>query len=307
MKTVLHPIPGRSLAGRLCFLALLIAVFAHGLDNTGMGAEPAGGKPTVGELDRLARQHQEKQKQGWNSFRLFGEHRELALDIALVGIERHAAEHAWAQELGLIFSGQAFEARKLDSKGRREKFSNCCKFLQQGIAAQSMALAQQGGNEQLQQGLGMLKGSLALAAVEVGRVKLADRLAREQLTDHSDSKPRNSGKVIYDMNCILGRVALQQGDKTAAGEYLLKAGDIPGSPGLNSFGPRLTLARELLEAGQRTVVLKHLDQVEKFWVGDGKESNQSNRRRLARRHQAQLDEWRTEIKAGNVPSDSKWR
>ena len=41
------------------------------------------------------------------------------------------------------------------------------------------------------------------------------------------------------------------GDSLAAGKYLVEAAHTPGSPQLNSFGPNVTLAKELLEMGLR--------------------------------------------------------
>jgi hypothetical protein len=70
----------------------------------------------------------------------------------------------------------------------------------------------------------------------------------------------------------------------------LKAGATPGSPQLDQFGPNFSLARDLLAAGSRDVVVKYCDEVAKFW-GDP---------RLAR--------WRTAIVAGQTPDfgDNLW-
>jgi hypothetical protein len=46
---------------------------------------------------------------------------------------------------------------------------------------------------------------------------------------------------------------------------LLKAGATPGSPVLNSFGPELTLGRDLLEKGERETVLQYLELCSRFW------------------------------------------
>ncbi len=63
---------------------------------------------------------------------------------------------------------------------------------------------------------------------------------------HSDW---NYGNAIHDGNQFLGLVRLRQGDIEAAKEHLLAAGLSPGSPQLDSFGPSMVLARELLERG----------------------------------------------------------
>jgi tetratricopeptide (TPR) repeat protein len=95
----------------------------------------------------------------------------------------------------------------------------------------------------------------------------------------------NYGNAIHNGNLILGRIALQSPDLQRAGEYLLKAGETPGSPQLDSFGPDMSLAKELLETGQRSVVIKYFDLCARFW-----ESGQDRLRR-----------WRVDVEQGRVP------
>jgi hypothetical protein len=71
-----------------------------------------------------------------------------------------------------------------------------------------------------------------------------------------------------------------------AGRELLEAGKTPGSPQLNSFGPNMALARDLLVAGQRVVVLQYFKLCGAFW--------ESERGRLA--------EWMADADAGRVPA-----
>ncbi len=66
---------------------------------------------------------------------------------------------------------------------------------------------------------------------------------------------------------------------------MLKAGDTPGSPQLDSFGPNMTLAKELLEKGDQQTVLQYLTLCGKFWKMDNG--------RLAR--------WSETIRAGKIP------
>jgi len=68
-------------------------------------------------------------------------------------------------------------------------------------------------------------------------------------------------------------------------KYLRLAGLTPGSPQLNSFGPNMSLAKQLLEAGERDTVVEYLDFCRKFWQMDfGK-----------------LDYWTAQVRAGEVP------
>ena len=75
----------------------------------------------------------------------------------------------------------------------------------------------------------------------------------------------NYGNAIHVANIYLGLVALKSKEIKPAKEYLIAAGQIPGSPQLNHFGPNMLLAKELLEIGERKVVLKYLASCKKFW------------------------------------------
>ena len=77
----------------------------------------------------------------------------------------------------------------------------------------------------------------------------------------------NYGNAIYLSNWTLGMVALEKRDINTAKEFLLKSGNTPGSPQLNSFGPNMRLAKRLLEQGEYDVVLQFLNQIKKFWKG----------------------------------------
>ena len=77
----------------------------------------------------------------------------------------------------------------------------------------------------------------------------------------------NYGNAVHKANLSLGRLALRDGDIEQAKHYLIEAGKTPGSPQLNSFGPNMLLAKELLEKGE-TAVLEYLDLCAKFWRSD---------------------------------------
>ncbi len=103
-------------------------------------------------------------------------------------------------------------------------------------------------------------------AYELGELKEAVNLAEEYLKLAETMKSNwNYGNAIHHSNLILGRVALKQGLKEKAKEYLLKAGKTAGSPQLNTFGPNMALAKELLELGENIIVLEYLKQCKIFW------------------------------------------
>ena len=76
----------------------------------------------------------------------------------------------------------------------------------------------------------------------------------------------NFGNAIHQANIILGRIALRSGKIEVAKTYLLNAGRTSGSPQLNSFGPNMTLAYELLEKGEDKIVLEYIDLCKIFWA-----------------------------------------
>ncbi len=110
-------------------------------------------------------------------------------------------------------------------------------------------------------------------------------------------KTDSTGDSVHYGNVILGRIALQKGEVENAGNYLLESARTSGSPVLNSFGPTMVLAKELLEKGQKDIVLQYFDLCEKFWVAGA--ANPGNK----------LKEWREVVKAGDVPDFgiSLWR
>jgi hypothetical protein len=83
----------------------------------------------------------------------------------------------------------------------------------------------------------------------------------------------NYGNAVQDANLVLGRIAIQEGHIDEAKRYLLTAGNSPGSPQMNSFGPNMSLAQDLLEKGQREVVLEYFELCRKFWRMDNGQLN----------------------------------
>ncbi len=79
-------------------------------------------------------------------------------------------------------------------------------------------------------------------------------------------KDWNYGNALHDGNLVLGRLALRSGDVTTAKDYLKRSCEIKGSPQLNSFGPHMTLAKELLEKKEKVAVLNYIDCCLKFWT-----------------------------------------
>ena len=128
---------------------------------------------------------------------------------------------------------------------------------------------------------------LARAAFDAGEMDKAEGYASELLsTAPSYPKDWNYGNAVFHGNTILGLVAIHR-DKNLglAKRLLLASGQTTGSPQLDSFGPNLSLAQDLLNVGERDTVLEFLNSCRRFWKMD----------------YGKLDEWAGTIKRGAVP------
>lgn len=96
----------------------------------------------------------------------------------------------------------------------------------------------------------------------------------------------NYGNAIHDTNRILGWISLKNGDLNAAADYLAKAGKTTGSPQLDTFGPNLDLANELLQRGKVEAVTAYLIAIKSFWQMDN----------------GHVDIWLSEIGQGGKPA-----
>lgn len=108
-----------------------------------------------------------------------------------------------------------------------------------------------------------MRDDLAKMAFAAGVPERAAVFAEDMLKNNPPGW--NHGNNIHHGNLILGRVALAKGDVAEAKRRLILAGKTKGSPQLNTFGPNMQLAKELLEKGERDVVLEYFGLCAKFW------------------------------------------
>lgn len=144
-----------------------------------------------------------------------------------------------------------------------------------------------------EQGLSSLKGDARFYALEetakaafvAGEFTKAHQYAQELLQTAPQYRGDwNYGNALYTGNSVLGQIALAQGDIPSAKTYLAAAGDSPGSPQLNSFGPDLTLAQQLLAKGEKDAVIAFLGKIAKFWKG----------------HEEKIQDWQKAIQQGQT-------
>lgn len=128
---------------------------------------------------------------------------------------------------------------------------------------------------------------LAKAAFDAGEPNKAEDYARELLSVAPEyEKDWNYGNAVFFGNMIVGRVALQRDNNIyLAKSSLLASGQTPGSPQLNSFGPNMSLAKDLLTAGERDSVLQFFDLIAKFW----------------KMPFAKLEIWTATVRGGGIP------
>ena len=120
-----------------------------------------------------------------------------------------------------------------------------------------------------------------------GRTAQASDLAREllALAESHYQQNWNYGNAIHAGQTLLGHVALENGNVKESAEHLLLAGLTPGSTQLNSMGPGMGLAMELITAGETGAVLKYFDLCRDFWKPGAE----------------RLDLWSSQVLEGKTP------
>jgi tetratricopeptide (TPR) repeat protein len=176
----------------------------------------------------------------------------------------------WSQQLGHLYELDSHHAPNEE---------------RQRAAGKALAEYERAVNQQKQPDAKFfLLPDLATVAFNAGDFAKAKAYADELLNLSKEVKKNwNSGNAIHHGNLVLGRVALQEGNVDKAKSYLLAAGKTEGSPQLNSFGPNMTLAKELLEKGEKETVLEYFDLCGKFWQRE------------------ELDQWRATVRGDGIP------
>jgi tetratricopeptide (TPR) repeat protein len=126
--------------------------------------------------------------------------------------------------------------------------------------------------------------TMAFDAGDIGKARAyAERLLNELGTNRNNW---SYGDAIHKGNLILGRIAVREGRLADAVTLLRASRDTPGSPVLDSFGPNMSLARDLVERGETEAVLAYFEMCRVFWKMGG----------------SRLDAWTQAVQAGNVPN-----
>jgi tetratricopeptide (TPR) repeat protein len=184
----------------------------------------------------------------------------------------------WPERLSYVYSTRQFDP----SATVRESFA------QKAVEEMEEALTLADIDEEKL----MLIPELAKNAFNSGDFKKASKYAKEALALAEQSIKAEGDTnwyhwdIFHGANIVLGRIALSSWEMEAAREHLLAAGNVKSTPTLSSFGPTMTLAKELLEQGESAVVLKYLRLCRNFWEHD----------------MGQLDEWIYIVERGEIPN-----
>ncbi|MGN6546830.1 MAG: tetratricopeptide repeat protein [Aureliella sp.] len=181
--------------------------------------------------------------------------RSIAEDLLLRAQKLDPHNPTWYERLGHLYR---LSIHREDAARRREIASRSLEQFERCLAFQTDARFADA-----------LLPDLARAALEAGEdVKAEQYAARALAASQESGRNWNRGNLIHHAHLVLGRLALKAGDIEKAKARLLGSGRTPGSPQLDSFGPNMTLAKELLEQGEKAAVLEYFDLCRKFWSAE---------------------------------------
>jgi hypothetical protein len=133
-------------------------------------------------------------------------------------------------------------------------------------------------------------GNAALWSIDVGKLDDAERFANELLAlNQRLAADWDAGNAVHKAHSVLGRLALKRGDVAEAERQLKLVATSKGSPQLDTFGPNMTLVRDLLETKQpsaKAAALAYLDHLPTFWKMD----------------RGAITVWRADIERGVMPN-----
>jgi hypothetical protein len=192
----------------------------------------------------------------------------------------------WAEKVLMLDPGNSEAASMLAQSYMQERLMTTSDeektiLAKKAFSLRELALAKAAGEDRFNE-----LTDIAGEALEAGELDKAEKYASELLQSSEQFKRSwNYGNALHKGNIVLGRIALRRGDLPTAKDRLLAAGATPGSPQLDSFGPNMTLAKELLEKGERDAVVTYLQACSKYWKMDG----------------GRLQQWIATVKSGSIP------
>jgi tetratricopeptide (TPR) repeat protein len=185
---------------------------------------------------------------------VFIHEKDMAEDLLKTAQAFEPANPEWAEELAFLYSlGMGHEPAD-------ERAELAAKALEQLEMALSLTRDKADKFDLLDE--------LAVTAFESGDLEKAESYATEALSKASRYKKdwdRMYWEAVHNANTVLGRIALRSDDLAKAKRHLIESGRIE-DPDYDD--PSMALAKELLEAGEREVVLEYFQLCGAFWEDD---------------------------------------
>ena len=174
--------------------------------------------------------------------------RELARDLLQQALSLDGSNPKWSMHLGHLYALDRSGGSDADAAASAEK----------ALAAYERAYEL--SDDAMR---GLLLVDLAKNAFVAKKYAKARTYAAAALDSNDDGW--NQGNRTHFGHLVLGRIAIVEGNLEEAKFRLIAAATIQGSPQLDSFGPDMSLAAKLLEAGEKDVVLKYFELCAVFW------------------------------------------
>ena len=126
-------------------------------------------------------------------------------------------------------------------------------------------------------------GEAAKQSFDAGKVADARKYAEELMTLlPSFRQDQKYGNAVHDANLTLGRITVREWRLDYAKRHLIESFRTPGAR-MMDYGPDMSLAKDLLEKGERQAVLDYFALCRKFW------------------NSGRLDEWSQQVQEGKIP------
>lgn len=285
--------------------SILTSYHSEDIDKIRLELKKAAGQIPDSKLDELEAEFK-SDSYYYYQLTLSSGDREKIIPMLLAGIKRRPEQEEWVSTLLMFLSSDLRTAKTLAPEQKKEHCKYTLAYLQEAYLDLLQTSSTIEANLDDSSMLDMLHSLMAETAMEIamemGELELSKQIAEEMLVNNNDRNSWNYGNVIHKANTLLGRIALSDDNLENAKIYLIRSGNTPGSPQLNSFGPSFILARALLEKGEKDVVLEYLNLVAVFWANPNR-----NSKRSAQDHAEELLKWKHDILEGKIPQSRKWR
>lgn len=209
----------------------------------------------------------------WNASEFFwSTDIELAAELAEKGRAAEPGNPGWSEKLGRIYAGMG---KYGDGADRVKAADRSYAEYETALAATSDPMKRY-----------FMLASVAKAAFDADEFDAAKAHAEKLLELAGQNQSDwNHGNVVFQGNTVLGRIALKNKDLKEAKRRILLAVEKPKSPNPMMIQLDMTLAKELLERGERATVLEFFKRCGPLWKGGADK----------------LANWSATVRGGSIP------